>query len=388
LAVCLAAAGGARADELSDIKKRVEALERKESSRSELSKALDKTHFHGYGEVHYNNPKTDRMTHQNTSAETDVHRMVIGMGHEFTDTIRMDMEVDFEHAATEIELEYAHLEFDLNDNLSIRAGSMLIPVGSLNEFHEPPNFYSVERPRIHQYLIPTTWQENGAGFVGRALDDRLSYRLYGVSGLNAKNFDTANGLRSGRGKGATVESDDLAAVGRMEYRPSSVEGLQLGSSGYFGEADQDDTNNFHGNVNVGIYTADAKYRRADAEVKAEYVGIDLSNTKYLGSAAAPVGSRMSGWNSELAYHTASLVEESAVWDLVPFVRYEDFDTNENVASGRTRDGSAHREIWTYGLACYPIAQIAVKADVESWQDHQRPERQSIDRYNVGLAWMF
>src|SRR5262245_38575788 len=86
--------------------------------------------FHGYGEFHYNNPAIGTMD-EDAIAEADVHRLVLGWTYEFTDAIRLDAEVDFEHAATEIELEYAHIDYDLKPTLALRAGSVLMPVGPL-----------------------------------------------------------------------------------------------------------------------------------------------------------------------------------------------------------------------------------------------------------------
>ena len=43
----------------------------------------------------------------------------------------------------EVELEQAYLEFDLNSGLHSRAGVFLLPVGILNETHEPPTFYEL-----------------------------------------------------------------------------------------------------------------------------------------------------------------------------------------------------------------------------------------------------
>src|SRR3990172_8169714 len=100
--------------------------------------------IHGYGEVHYNNPELGAMSSDAVSV-MDFHRIVLGWEYEFAENLRVEGEVDFEHAATEIELEEAFLEYDLRPTLALRVGSLLMPVGLLNEFHEPPLYYSVER---------------------------------------------------------------------------------------------------------------------------------------------------------------------------------------------------------------------------------------------------
>ncbi|MGH8003209.1 MAG: hypothetical protein ACRECJ_00590, partial [Limisphaerales bacterium] len=78
--------------------------------------------LHGYGELHFNHPKTGAMS-QAAGDEIDIHHWVIGLAYEFSDRIRMDMELDFEHAFNEPEFEYGFLEFDLTSTLSARVGS-------------------------------------------------------------------------------------------------------------------------------------------------------------------------------------------------------------------------------------------------------------------------
>ncbi|MFQ6093594.1 MAG: porin, partial [bacterium] len=211
-----------------------------------LAQQEEKIHFRGYGELHYNNTsqegKTDKM---------DFHRMVIGISYHFNDWIVFDTEVDFEHAATEMELEYAHLEFLLSDAFNVRVGSMLMPVGYLNEFHEPPLFYSVERPYVQKNVIPTTWQEGGVGIFGSPHPD-LRYRLYLVGGLDASKFKAGSGIRKGRGKVASAKAENLAIVGRVEY--IGALGLQVGASGYFGGAAQGDSE--LGNASLSFLEAD------------------------------------------------------------------------------------------------------------------------------------
>src|SRR5215813_12611689 len=191
--------------------------------------------FHGYGEVHYNNPKIDAMS-SGAGNEVDFHRFVLGWEYEFTENLRVEGELDFEHAAQELELEEAYLEYDLTPTVAIRGGSLLMPVGPLNEFHEPPLYYSVERPYVERYVIPTTWQENGVGFAGQARDGRVGFRAYLTAGLDASRITSLGGLHDVSSKGSESKADDLAGVGRLEFSPAR--GLTLGASGYYGGADQ------------------------------------------------------------------------------------------------------------------------------------------------------
>jgi hypothetical protein len=342
----------------------------------------DKLHFSGYGEIHYNNPQIETMN-DDAPAEVDVHRFVLGWRYDFTPKIRMDAEVDFEHAATEIELEYAYLEYDLAAATSLRAGAVLMPVGPLNEFHEPPNYYSVERPYVENSIMPTTWQEIGLGLVGRFGDGAFGYRAYVVTGLDASGFDTIDGIREGRGHGAEAPAEDLAGVARLEY--SGTSGLNLGGSAYYGGASQGDST--LGDVKVTILNADARFRRAGFDLKGVVYHTSIRDADELSDAlGTTIGEKMLGWYGEAAYDFLRRDRQgSSGRALFLFGRYEDFDTNQDVPAGLTADPAADRQVITGGVSYMPIDKIAFKADVEHWEDGTDAD---LTRFNLGAAFQF
>ena len=108
-----------------------------------------------------------------TDARLDFHRFVLLVTHTFSPRIRFVGELELEHAfvegledAGELELEQAYVDFLLDRSFNVRAGMMLMPIGIINERHEPPVYYGVERPFIDTVIIPTTWFEVGAGVHG------------------------------------------------------------------------------------------------------------------------------------------------------------------------------------------------------------------------------
>src|SRR2546422_3110313 len=176
--------------------------------------------FHGYGEIHYNNPRIDTMS-SGAGNELDFHRFVLGWEYEFSDKVRVEAEIDYEHAARELELEEAYIEYDLCPTLALRVGSLLMPVGPLNESHEPPLYYSVERPYVERFIIPTTWQENGAGFAGQAWKGKASYRAYVTAGLGATKITSLGGLHDLSSKGSQSKADGLARGRRVGSAPAA-----------------------------------------------------------------------------------------------------------------------------------------------------------------------
>ena len=121
----------------------------------------------GYMDFHLNRP-TD-----GSPAILDFHRFVLLFTHSFSDRLRFVGELELEHAVVEgleeggeLELEQAYLDFLAHPALNFRAGMLLVPVGIINERHEPPVFHGVERPFVDTVIVPTTWFEAGAGIHG------------------------------------------------------------------------------------------------------------------------------------------------------------------------------------------------------------------------------
>lgn len=195
-----------------------------------------RTQVGGYGELHYNNlsaSDSDRDLEQ-----IDFHRFVGFLGHQFTDRIRFFSEVEIEHALVEdtddgsgkgeLELEQAFIEFDLNDNLAARGGLFLLPIGILNETHEPTTFYGVERNDVENIIIPSTWWEAGAAAGGR-YGNGLAWDLALHSGLQIPTSgSSAFRIRSGRQKVAEAIASHPAITGRVRY--TGISGLELAAS--------------------------------------------------------------------------------------------------------------------------------------------------------------
>jgi hypothetical protein len=368
-----------------------ERLDRIESRLDQMGGSGDDSHggssagkisFHGYGELHFNSPEGSSVPDDADPAIMDLHRMVWGVSYQFNDRISVHTEVDFEHAATEIELEFAYLDFLVTPAFNVRAGSMLMPVGPLNEFHEPTLFYSVERPYVQRTIIPTTWQEGGVGLFG-SVPAGLKYRLYYVSGLNAEGFTASNGIRGGRGHAAEQPSDDMAIVGRLEY--VGLPGVDLGLSVYQGGANT--TNNAAlGNAGVGVWELDARLRAAGFDLRGVLAKVNIDGAADISTETGEnVGEEMMGWYLEAAYDILRLVAPDTNQSVVAFLRYEDFNTQESMPSGFAADPANERQVTTMGVSYLPIPDVAIKADVESWEDGADNDG---NRFNMAVAYQF
>lgn len=363
----------------------------------EETKLPGKLSFHGYGELHYNSSKADANvpaeTGKDSAARIDFHRMVWGLSYHYNDRISLHTEVDFEHAANEIELEYAYLDFLINPAINIRAGSMLMPVGPLNEFHEPPLFYSVERPYVQNAIIPTTWQEGGAGIFGAPLPG-LKYRLYLVSGLNGAKFRDSDGIRKGRGKVAGGEvqplsGDELAVVGRLEY--TALPGLTIGGSAYSGGANQEADPALDG-VEVTILEGDIRYRKSGFDLTGVYTQIEIDGAEKINSKNSltgnkSIGEKLVGWYIEGAYDILRPFALQSEKRLMAFVRYEQINTQDEVPSAFSANPKNDRQVTTFGVAYYPITDVALKADFERWENEAATDNDG-NRFNLAVTYMF
>ena len=104
---------------------------------------VSKTTIGGYGEAVYNNYRD-----ASKKDEADLKRFVLFFGHRFTDKLRLYSEVEIEHALVEsgqgeLAMEQAFIEYGLTPSVNLRTGLMLMPLGFLNETHEPPLLFMV-----------------------------------------------------------------------------------------------------------------------------------------------------------------------------------------------------------------------------------------------------
>ena len=154
--------------------------------QSLASSWTERTQIGSYGEMHYNN-LDDKNNNGGDKDEIDFHRFVLFLGHDFTDTTRMFSEIELEHSVAgdgengEVELEQAYIEHDLNSTTQMKAGLFLIPVGILNQTHEPDTFYGVERNNVERNIIPTTWWEGGLALNGEIYATSINPRVAAYS---------------------------------------------------------------------------------------------------------------------------------------------------------------------------------------------------------------
>lgn len=344
---------------------------------------VDRTTIGGYGELHYNNFR-DGAT---ASDEMDFHRFVLFFGHKFNDWISFKSELEVEHAffasgegSGELELEQAYLDFNFNKHLNAKAGVFLIPMGILNETHEPPTFYGVERNEIESRIIPTTWWEGGVGIYGEATPG-LNYQLNVTSAPRADEYSSSfsNGIRSGRQKVSKAQAEDLGISGALNF--TGIPGLLVGAAFFTGNTAQN--NEDIGDARLTLWDVHARYQKDRIDLRALYAQGHLGDADKLKSVEGiNAAEQFYGWYAEAAYH----IWKQGDHDLAPFVRYEAWDTHDDVPSNVTRNRANKNNAWTVGANYWPHPQVVLKAD---YQVFDKPDSTKGEkRVNMGLGYMF
>jgi len=256
------------------------------------NRSFGDTRIGGYGELHYND--------LDSKEEIDFHRFVLFFNHDFTDNIHLVSEVELEHSIAgdgqegEVELEQAYLNFTLGEQTASRAGLFLMPVGILNQTHEPNTFYGVERNPVETYIIPTTWWEGGMDLHGE-LAPGFSYGLAVTSGLDVpQTGGNAYLVRSGRQKVSEARANDLAYTAMLKW--TGVPGVELAVSGQY----QEDITQGDQGIGATLLEAHADIRKGPFGLRALYARWDLDDAGVIdASDPAAVGrDEQEGWYVE------------------------------------------------------------------------------------------
>lgn len=354
----------------------------------------------GYGEVHYNQPMNSGTK---DLGKLDVHRVVLLFGYKFNARTQFITEIEFEHVS-EVYVEQAFIQYKINKSINFRAGLLLIPMGIINEYHEPTTFNGVERPLIDKYISPTTWREIGLGLTGNIFPAKLKYQVYVVNGFNgydgSANLNGKNGLRKGRQKGAESFISAPNFTGKLEYY--GIRGLNLGISGYFGNTQStmygglevnDDVNLAKADstvVGVAMLGLDARYSFKGLTLRGQYYLTSLSNTLQYNVFTATdgklndLGKSLTGYYVEAGYNVFRLVKNWKT-ELVPFVRYEAYNTHNSVDEGITKNPAYDNTIITTGLTWRMAPGAVLKADV---QFYKSADDKTAQAFNAGFGIMF
>jgi hypothetical protein len=182
----------------------------------------------------------------------DQQRFVPFIYADITEHVKFASELEIEHGIrgageNEISLEFAHIDYLVNEPVNIRAGIVLIPIGKFNLLHDSPLNDLTDRPLVSQFVIPSTMSETGAGFYGTFYPGRtskLDYELYVTTGPcghepdGAPRINEETGTKDSRQRKCANSADGLdinsgkAVSGRVAFSP--MLGVEVAGSSYYG----------------------------------------------------------------------------------------------------------------------------------------------------------
>lgn len=365
----------------------------------------------GYGEVVYSNYQ-----HSSKKDFSDAQRFVLYTGYKFNDWILMNSELEFEHAgiknvgtgtgntsgagtakSPEVYTEFLYLDFLLSKPIKVRTGLLLVPIGRINELHEPTVFYGVYRPEVEQNIIPSTWRELGAMVYGEPING-LTYKVALLNGLRADRLSKSTWIRDSRQQGAEANADVGAYIVNVNY--DITPSLSAGGSYYRASAatgkgnDPEQPEAIDRKGRVTMYEAHADFRYSGLELRGLYVAgvLDKANNNLK---AQGIGREVEGWYLQAAYNILPLIKPGTDMGLSPFVRREEYNTHKEVFSG-TPDKGMDRTVTTIGFSFKPHSQVVIKADYQSKDTASlltagkggNRDENKIDQFNLGIGFIF
>ncbi len=342
----------------------------------------------GYGELNYTRPSNDP-----AQARADLERFVVGLGYRFDERTRLQSELEIEHAVSSasdpggVEIEQAYIEHELGPSVRAKMGLFLIPSGLLNANHEPTRYYGVFRNFVETAIIPSTWREGGVGLQG---DTRggLRWDVGLTTGFDLSRWDASapqgadSPLRSIHQELALAHAAELSTYLAADYLGSP--GLRVGASVFTGGAGQRQPG--LGNNRVTLWEAHTRWQPGRWDLAALYAHGHISNTAavnegYLGMPTL-IPENFYGWYGEAAWR--GWVQSR--WPLIPFVRYERFNTAASystLASGLAPAALPTRRAISVGVQLELAPGVIVKAD---YVDLATPD--AGDRIDLGLGYEF
>jgi hypothetical protein len=356
------------------------------SAAATYRRATEGVSFAGYGEMLLENFHSENESGARSAPTTrlDFLRAILYTGYRFNDKFLFNSEIEIEHS-NEISVEFAYLDYLANDNLTLRAGMLLLPLGLVNEFHEPTVFIGAKRTETETRILPTTWRENGAGVLGSA--GIVNFRAYVTNGLRGAAFTSA-GLRGGRQKGGNALAANLAFSARVDVTP--IPGIFGGVGLYSGGSGQEQVvvsgERLDVGTTVGEVHGQAQLRGFDIRALLARASIDDAGAASRAlnlPVNAPIAERMQGSYVQAGYNVLS--QFNTPISLMPYARYEHIDTQHRIPDGFTRDLSRDGVLRTLGIELKPISNIVVKTDYQ-WISNEAGTGRN--QFNVNLGYAF
>lgn len=353
------------------------------------AESADATRFWGYGELNYTRPTANA-----SAAQADLRRAVLGFSHAFDADTHVYGELEWEHAVVsaddvgESEVEQLYVEHQLRPEVAVRAGLSLIPLGLLNEHHEPGNYYGVERNFVETAIIPSTWREGGISVLGTT-EAGLSWNVGVTTGFDLSKWDATSGDGRESPLGSIHQELQLAkAHDPSVYAAANwqgIPGLTLGGGVFTGGVGQGQDFPVR-DARLVLGEVHARWQPGPFDVSALYARGHISDTEALNlslvGAPTPVPESFWGGYVQGAWRVWQRGDSS----LAPFVRVEAFNTAAAYAPmppGLGVPTAPTERVWTVGMNYWLTPGVVFKLDYQDFNVDA-----SGNRFNLGVGYQF
>ena len=348
----------------------------------------------GYTELLYQRfSDTTGLGPNGSDLDTTVPRAVMFLGYRINERLvvnsefRVDRDI-FDTDSAEASVDLAYLDYILNPAFSLRAGIVLVPMGLVNEFHQP-NEYLGTRPGFGDiFTLLNVWHALGFGFAGHKWG--FDYRAYVINGLNAAKFNEF-GMRDGR----EITADTIGNPGvvyRIEYNffPGGILGgsYYLGNSGIFGVPNPDDLK-----IHTTIKEIHGDLRWKGAQLRAQYAIGLMNSTGQLNAILETtglhgVGSRVVGGYVEGGFNLLAYKENGKM--IMPYMRGEASNSMDalprpSLDLGLIKNWYVDFIIWIFGVEVRPIPALSIKTEYESTHDQNQIFH---DEFHIDVSYAF
>jgi hypothetical protein len=344
----------------------------------------------GYGELNMSRPRGN-----SAGAVATARRGVLGFAYRFNDRTRMAAELEVENAVVsandqgEVAFEQLYIEHDLQDRVSAKVGLFLLPVGYMNETHEPTRYFGVHRNLVETAIIPSTWRELGVGLRGTQASG-LRWDAGVVTGFDLKKWPSdssetkASPLGAIHQEGQQAKAASLATYGALNV--DGVPGVNLGGSIYNGGIGQKQPDVASPNASVTLGEVHARWQVGKWDLSSLVASGRFHDVAAFNATAAgiqnPMPNQFRGWYGQAAYR----VWTQGDYSLVPFVRYEQLNTAlgfSGVPIGLAPSVAPDTRVWTLGASYYLHPQVVLKLDTQRYLNNS-----ALDKLNLGVGFHF
>ena len=395
---------------------------------SKIETALSRLSLGGYGEValsrnfysdHFNRYKDPASYSGKSHGRFDIPHVVLNIGYDFGKGWSFGSELEYEHGGTEsaVEIdaeesgefeaeiekggEVALEQFWINKQfwkgeLNVKAGEIIVPVGYMNQYHLPTEFFTVYRPEGENTILPNTWHQVGISLWGRTQQWRYEVQL--LSGLDSERFKRNYFVHYGANSPYEFKiANSYAVSARVDNY--SIKGLRIGVSGYYGHSFRNTLAKIGTEYDgvkgaLAIISGDFTLNRfnwmargnfmyahlGDADKISEFNKSNYTHHKYQdGSPFANenLGSSAIAWGIEAGYDIFSQIHKTRALGqkLYVFGRYEYYNSMFRGTYKNLYKYTAKNRL-AFGVNYYPIKQVVVKGEY-SYRFFKKPNNNGL-----------